>query len=52
MVWEDGTVRVKMLADALNINKLTCHQILQDLGKQKLNARVVPHALTQDQKDV
>jgi len=46
-----------MLADALHINKSTCHQILQgDLGKRKLNARLVPHARThartQDQKGV
>jgi len=40
------------LADALRINKSTCHQILrEDLGKRKLNARLVPHALTHDQKD-
>jgi hypothetical protein len=42
-----------MLAGALNISKLTCHQILQeDLGKRKLNAWLVLHALTQDQKEV
>jgi ribosomal protein S25 len=53
MIQEDCTVTVRMLADALNINKSTCHQILQeDLGKQKLNARLVLHALTQHQKEV
>jgi hypothetical protein len=49
MIREDCTVTVRMLADALHIDKLTCHQILrEDLGKRKLNARLVPHALTQD----
>jgi hypothetical protein len=41
-----------MLGDALNINKSTCHQLLrEDLGKQ-LNARLLPHTLTQDQKEM
>jgi hypothetical protein len=36
MVREDRTVTVRKLADALNINKSTCHQILrEDLGKRK-----------------
>jgi len=53
MIMKDRTVTVRMLADALHINKSTCHQILrEDLGKRKLNARLVPHALTHDQKDV
>jgi hypothetical protein len=52
MVWEDCTVTVRMLADALNINKSTCRQILQDLGKRKLNTRLAPHALTQDKKEM
>jgi len=53
MIREDHTVTVRMLADALHINKSTCHQILwEDLGKRKLNARLVPQALTQDQKEV
>ena len=52
MIKEDRTVTVRVLADALHINKSTCHQILQDLGKRKHNARLVPHALTQDQKEV
>jgi len=53
MIREDHTVTVRMLADALFINKSTCHQILrEDLGKRKLNARLDPHALTQDQKEV
>ena len=53
MIREERMVTVLMLADALHINKSTCHQILrEDLGKQKLNARLVPHALTQDQKEV
>ena len=34
MIMKDRTVTVRMLADALHINKSTCHQILQeDLGK-------------------
>jgi hypothetical protein len=50
---KDRTVQVRMLADAQHINKSTYHQILrEDLGKQNLNARLVPHSLTHDQKDV
>jgi len=50
MIRED---HVSMLADALHINNSTCHQILQeDFSKQKLNTRLVPQALTQDQKGV
>jgi len=42
-----------MLAHAVHINKSTCHQILlEDLGKQKRNARLVPHILIEDQKEV
>ena len=53
MIREDRTVTVRMLADALHINKSTRHQILrEDLGKRKLNAGLVPHAFTQDQKEV
>jgi hypothetical protein len=52
VIREDCTVTVRMLAYALHINKSTCHQILwEDLGKRKLNARLVLHALTQDQKE-
>jgi len=41
---EDRTATVRRLADALHINKSTCHQILrEDLGKRKLNTRLVPH---------
>jgi len=33
MVREDSALTVRMLADALNISKSTCHQILrEDLG--------------------
>jgi hypothetical protein len=50
---EDHTVTVCMLADALNVNKSTCHQILrEDLGKRKFSARLVPHTFTQDQKEM
>jgi len=53
MIREGRTVAVRMLADAPHINKWTCHQILrEDLDKRKLNARLVPHTLTQDQKEV
>jgi len=53
MIREDRAVTVRMLADALHINKSTCHQILREnLGKRKLSARLVPHALTQDRKEV
>jgi DNA invertase Pin-like site-specific DNA recombinase len=53
MIMKDRTVTVRMLADAMHINKSTCHQILRkDLGERKLNARLVPHSLLHDQKDV
>jgi len=53
MIREDRTVTLHMLADALHINKSTCHQILwEELGKRKLIARLVLHALTHDQKEV
>jgi hypothetical protein len=53
MVREDRNVTLRMLADALNISNSTCHQNLrEDLGKRKLNARLVPHSLTQDQKEM
>jgi len=53
IIREDHTVTVRMLADALHINKSTGNQILpEDLGKRKLNARLVPHTCTQDQKEV
>ena len=53
IIREYCTVTVHMLADALHINKSTCHQILrEELGKRKLNASLVPHALTLDQKKV
>ena len=53
MIREDLTVTLRVLADALHISKSTCHQILrEELGKRKLNARLVPHALTQNQKEV
>ena len=46
MIRVDRTVTVRILADALHISKSTCHQILrEDLGKRKLNARLVPHSL-------
>jgi len=47
MIREDRTVTVCMLTVAPHINKSTCHQSLrEDLGKRKLNARLVPRALT------
>jgi AraC-like DNA-binding protein len=53
MIREDAIVPVRTLADALHISKSTCHQILrEELGKRKLNSRLVPHALTRDQKEV
>ncbi|XP_050040395.1 protein GVQW3-like [Dermacentor andersoni] len=49
---QDCTITVRMLSDALDISKTTCHQILREtLGKRKLNARLLPHSLTEDQKD-
>ena len=40
-----------MITDRLNIGKKTVHRIVtEDLGKRKICARFVPHALTTEQK--
>ncbi|XP_037529103.1 zinc finger protein OZF-like [Rhipicephalus sanguineus] len=52
IVQQDRTITVCTLSNALDISMTTCHQILhENLGKRKLNTRLVPHSLTQDQKD-
>ncbi|XP_054928127.1 protein GVQW3-like [Dermacentor andersoni] len=52
IVQQDRTITLRMLSDALDISKTTCQQILREnLRKRKLNARHVPHSVTQDQKD-
>jgi hypothetical protein len=40
-----------MLSEDLNNSKMACNKILrEDLGKRKLNNRLVPRSLTQQQK--
>jgi hypothetical protein len=41
-----------MLSEELNISETSCHEILhEDLGKKKLNARLIPYSLTKQQKE-
>ena len=48
---EDHLTTLKMIADRLNIGKETVRRIVtEDLGKRKICARFVPHALTTEQK--
>ena len=48
---EDRRTSLQMIADLLNIGKETVRRIVtEDLGKRKICARFVPHALTTEQK--
>ena len=51
LLTEDRCTSLQMIADHLNIGKETVHRIVtEDLGKRKIWARYVPHALTREQK--
>ena len=51
LLTEDRCTTLQMIADRLNIGKETVRRILtEDLGKRKICARFVPHALTAQQK--
>jgi predicted nuclease of restriction endonuclease-like RecB superfamily len=51
MATRDRRWALKMMADELNINKETIHQILhEDLRKRKVCAKYVPRRLTDEQK--
>jgi len=51
LLTEDRHTTLQMIADRLNIGKETVHRIVtEDLGKRKICARFVPHALTTEQK--
>jgi len=51
LLTEDRRTTLQIIADRLNIGKETVHQIVtEDLGKRKICARFVPHALTTEQK--
>jgi len=51
LLTEDLHTTLQMIADCLNIGKETVHRIVtEDLGKRKICARFVPHALTTEQK--
>jgi len=51
LLTEDHCTTLQMIADRLNIGKETVRQIItEDLGKRKICARFVPHALTTEQK--
>ena len=51
LLTEDRRTTLQMIADRLNIGKETVRRIVtEDLGKSKICARFVPHALTAEQK--
>ena len=51
LLTEDRRTTLQMIPDRLNIGKETVRRIVtEDLGKRKICARFVPHALTTDQK--
>ena len=51
LLTEDRRTTLQMIADRLNICKETVHRIVtEDLGRRKICARFVPHALTTEQK--
>jgi len=51
LLTEDLRTTLQMIADLLNIGKETVRQIVtEDLGKRRICARFVPHALTTEQK--
>jgi len=51
LLTEERRTTLQMIADRLNIGKETVHWIVtEDLGKRKICARFVPHALTAEQK--
>ena len=51
LLTEDRRTTLQMIADRLNIGKYTvCWIVTEDLGKRKICARFVPHALTTEQK--
>jgi len=51
LLTEDHHTTLQMIADRLNIGKETVRRIVtEDLGKRKICARFVPHALTTEQK--
>jgi len=51
LLTEDRRITLQMIADRLNIGKETVRRIVtEDLGKRKICARIVPLALTTEQK--
>jgi len=51
LLTEDRRTTLQMIANGLNIGKKTVRRIVtEDLGKRKICARIVPHALTTEQK--
>jgi len=51
LLTEDHRTTLQMIADRLNIGKETVRRIVTEgLGKRKICARFVPHALTTEQK--
>jgi histone-lysine N-methyltransferase SETMAR len=51
LLTEERHTTLQMIADCLNIGKETVRRIVtKDLRKRKICARIVPHALTAEQK--
>ena len=51
LLTEDRRTTLQIIADRLNIGKETVRRIVtEDLGKRRICARFVPHALTTEQK--
>ena len=51
MLAQDRRVTLRLMAEELGISKDTVHTIVhEDLGKQKICSRFVPHELTDEQK--
>ena len=51
LLTEDRRTTLQMIPDRFNIGKETVRRIVtEDLGKRKMCARFVPHALTTEQK--
>jgi DeoR/GlpR family transcriptional regulator of sugar metabolism len=52
MLQQNSQITFRKLSEDLNISKMACHKFVRkDLGKRKLNTRLAPRSLTQEQKD-
>jgi hypothetical protein len=52
MLQQNRQITFRKLSEDLNSSKITCHKFVrEDLGKRKLNTRLAPRSLSQEQKD-